>query len=715
MRFPKNFLFGTANADHQTEAHDPDHEDVWDVWERSQGLSPRGKATDFSNRYQQDIASAAGLGCKVFRFSVAWARVEPECGKFDSTALEHYQKIAECIAENGMRPMLTLHHFVWPAWLERDHGGMIGKEFPDLFARYAEKIAETFGEKIDWWITFNEPSQLTFGYIKPWWQNRYYMPPGLPRGSHVDAEAKAVGKLIPNLFLAHARARKAIQKLHPTAKVGVNPLVTGFPTWLQMLLDWGACHRGLAEALFKFTTKSAIVREHGDADLVIAGITRDDQTRFESSDPYLRTGKAIIVRNDDPVRELSSLNQKIIAVLAVGNQTQFWKRDLPSDSQKKLFRNYNDARTALSNQEVDAVYGDALYLLPPELNHRGEFRFLKTCLSDEQYVALAPHGHTQLLDQVNHAIQDFQTEISSSCNVSWLSEPEACVSSSQRPTSLNEVFFGANTETEDLHRAHGLKRILRRGKIRIGIRSDAPGLSKQSPNEGIEFRLARQIAKQIFGDPSKIEIIPVDPFDRFKALESKRSWLNWAWRFWGTTCMIANANWWYLGITGKLAKQLCPQEAIGAQDFVGLDYYWGLPTHQLHRFRLLEDAAHGRFLRAPVWPRGLYHALRRFHRWFPNQELLIIENGCTPSASGITRSEYMRAHLAEVEKAIAKGVPVRAYNWWSITSNREWGHPFDPNTDFGLHFIDLDHDPELTRHPTPEAALYKEIIASQQH
>ena len=83
------------------------------------------------------------------------------------------------------------------AGLRRDDG----ERFPDLFARYADRVAVALGDLVDFWITFNEPSQLTFGYIKPWWQNRYYMPPGLPRGSDVDAEAEAVGKLVPNLFL----------------------------------------------------------------------------------------------------------------------------------------------------------------------------------------------------------------------------------------------------------------------------------------------------------------------------------------------------------------------------------------------------------------------------------------------------------------------------------------------------------------------------------
>jgi len=89
-----------------------------------------------------------------------------------------------------------------------------------------------------------------------------------------------------------------------------------------------------------------------------------------------------------------------------------------------------------------------------------------------------------------------------------------------------------------------------------------------------------------------------------------------------------------------------------------------------------------------------------------------VENGCVPSANGFSRSEYIRLHLKQVEEALARGVPVSGYNYWSITSNREWGHPFDPNTDFGLYYVDLDQDPELKRQPTKDAETYKAIIAA---
>ncbi len=711
MAFPHGFLFGTANADHQVEAHDPGREDVWDLWERCQGLTPRGRATDFWERYEEDIGAAAGIGCKLFRFSVAWARVETSEGVFDERALAHYRELAACVRGHGMKVMLTLHHFVWPLWLERDCGGMTGERFPDLFARYGKKVSEAMGDHVDYWITFNEPSQLTFGYIKPWWQNRYYMPPGLPRGATVDAEAEAVGKLVPNLFRAHARARAAIRERNSRAPVGVNPLVTGFPIWLQMLMDWAACHRGLSEALFKFTTGGALVSESGEVDLVIGGVTADGQTRLETSDPYLTTGKAILVMASVEGNDLQWIPGRKVGVIGVGNQPAGWDRDLPESSKKRVFANYDEAREALAKGSVDGVYGDAFYLLPEGLAEAERFRLLASGLSEEAYVVAAPHGHHGLLERVNVAVAKFQGELVREGGTPWADSAGPMVKKAPRPVSLQEVYEGKRGSAGNGVESRDLRKVRRRGRLRIGMRTDAPGLSKACSAGGLELRLARFIAEEVCGDPNKLEVVPLEPNERLSVLHSKASWLNWAWRFWGTTSLIANANWWYLGTSGRLPVELCPEEAVGAQDFVGLDYYWGLPTWRLGKFRALEDAAHGRFLQAPVWPQGLAHALRRFHRWFPSQEIFIVENGSVPVADGISRTEYVKAHLAEVRQVIDEGVPVKGYNLWSITSNREWGHAFDPNTDFGLYFVDLDHDPKLRRVETPEVGVYREIIS----
>jgi len=131
-----------------------------------------------------------------------------------------------CVRDHDMEVMVTLIHFVWPVWLEKE-GGLIAEDFPLRFQAYADKLAGSFGDLVSYWISFNEPTQLVHGYIKPWWQENYYMPPGMPEGTSTSGEAEAVGKLIYNLFSAHAKARVAIKEHKPSAKVGVNPLVTG--------------------------------------------------------------------------------------------------------------------------------------------------------------------------------------------------------------------------------------------------------------------------------------------------------------------------------------------------------------------------------------------------------------------------------------------------------------------------------------------------------
>src|SRR5579859_1903233 len=108
--FPESFLFGVATADHQVEAYMQATEDIRDVWEREQHLTVRGQATDFWNRYPEDIALARALGCRLFRLSIAWSRVEPAPGQYDEAAFAHYRQVLEAIHAAGMQPVVTLHH-----------------------------------------------------------------------------------------------------------------------------------------------------------------------------------------------------------------------------------------------------------------------------------------------------------------------------------------------------------------------------------------------------------------------------------------------------------------------------------------------------------------------------------------------------------------------------------------------------------------------------
>ncbi len=163
---PESFIFGVATADHQCEAYEAEYEDIRDVWERRRQLTLRGRATDFWTRYPEDIGLAQGLGCKAFRFSLAWSRLEPKPGEFNDEAFAHYQQMIEAIHAAGMEPVMTLHHFTWPVHVE-ERGGLIGDDFPAIYTNYVTEVAKRLGQQVRYWITFNEPSQLVYGYIKP--------------------------------------------------------------------------------------------------------------------------------------------------------------------------------------------------------------------------------------------------------------------------------------------------------------------------------------------------------------------------------------------------------------------------------------------------------------------------------------------------------------------------------------------------------------------
>ena len=164
-------------------------------------------------------------------------------------------------------------------------------------------------------------------------------------------------------------------------------------------------------------------------------------------------------------------------------------------------------------------------------------------------------------------------------------------------------------------------------------------------------------------------------------------------------------------MAGKLPEFLCPRECVGTLDYVGLDYYWGVPSFWPRDLHRLSAAADFQYAGAPVWPDALKQTLLEAARAFPGKPIVVVENGCVVKAAGVGRPDYLSEHVAEVRKAVARGVPVEAYLCWSITSNREWGLQFDDGSDFGLYHIDLDTDPALTRKATDSSRVYANLIA----
>ncbi len=157
------FLWGVATSAHQIEGNNK-ASDWWD-WESKgfiEGGVRSGAATDHLNRFKEDIQLAADLGVNSYRFSVEWARIEPEQGRFDQVALDWYLELIHECEKKGILPMVTLHHFSSPKWFA-EAGGFTSESSPNLFLNFVKQVVRKIGGRVPLWCTFNEPLVLVIG------------------------------------------------------------------------------------------------------------------------------------------------------------------------------------------------------------------------------------------------------------------------------------------------------------------------------------------------------------------------------------------------------------------------------------------------------------------------------------------------------------------------------------------------------------------------
>lgn len=155
-KFSPDFLLGAATAAHQVEGNNT-NSDCWAMehMEHTSYSEPSLDAVDHYNRYREDIRLMADAGMNAYRFSVEWARIEPEDGRFDDAAAEHYLSVIRCCKEYGLEPIVTLHHFSSPKWLI-GKGGWEAESTIEDFARYVRYIIEKLGSELHYVCTINE-------------------------------------------------------------------------------------------------------------------------------------------------------------------------------------------------------------------------------------------------------------------------------------------------------------------------------------------------------------------------------------------------------------------------------------------------------------------------------------------------------------------------------------------------------------------------------
>jgi len=166
IQFPGDFLWGTAVCSHQAEGHN-EHSDWW-AWEQRGKIKDgtvSGPACDMYNRYPEDFQIMEDLGLGAFRLGVEWARIEPERGRYDSDAIQHYVDVLKEMKKHGLKVCLTLYHWVLPKWVA-DEGGWTSPDSVRWFRGFCHRVVDALFDDVDLWCTLNEPMcPLVAGYI----------------------------------------------------------------------------------------------------------------------------------------------------------------------------------------------------------------------------------------------------------------------------------------------------------------------------------------------------------------------------------------------------------------------------------------------------------------------------------------------------------------------------------------------------------------------
>ncbi|GAB3281897.1 GH1 family beta-glucosidase [Sinomonas notoginsengisoli] len=171
-RIPDDFTLGVATSAFQIEgALDEDGRgpSVWDDFAARRGMIADGDspavACDHYHLSPADLDLVAGLGVDSYRFSIAWPRVQPEGrGAWNERGWDFYDRLVDGMLSRGLSPMVTLYHWDTPLALEHD-GGWLSRETALRCADYAAEAGRRFGDRVDRWVTLNEPVSVALnGY-----------------------------------------------------------------------------------------------------------------------------------------------------------------------------------------------------------------------------------------------------------------------------------------------------------------------------------------------------------------------------------------------------------------------------------------------------------------------------------------------------------------------------------------------------------------------
>lgn len=182
---------------------------VYDIREASENASDWHFANDNFHHYTEDFDYMKDLGMNMYRFQISWSRVVKDGdGEFNQEGIDYYSRFIDDLIARGIEPMICLYHFDMPLHLAEKYNGFMSKEVLHAFIRYGKKMVDCFGDKVKYWITFNE-------------QNLYHGPEafrisGYVKGNQTDDE---LYQILHNIMVGHAAICNYIHET-TDAKIG---------------------------------------------------------------------------------------------------------------------------------------------------------------------------------------------------------------------------------------------------------------------------------------------------------------------------------------------------------------------------------------------------------------------------------------------------------------------------------------------------------------
>jgi beta-glucosidase len=210
--FPPEFLWGAATAAHQIEGSptaDGKGPSIWDTFTHQNHMVTGDIACDHYNRWRDDVGLMQKLGLRAYRFSIAWPRIFPEGrGRLNEAGLAFYERLIDTLLDAKIVPFVTLYHWDLPDSLQQKNG-WLNRDTSLWFGDYADQVTRRLGDRVQYWVTINEPSVVAFaghmeGNHAPGWRDMKYVPP-----------------VMHHLLLAHGYAIQAMRTNSDHYRVGI--------------------------------------------------------------------------------------------------------------------------------------------------------------------------------------------------------------------------------------------------------------------------------------------------------------------------------------------------------------------------------------------------------------------------------------------------------------------------------------------------------------